>query len=559
MVRRFDRSVQTDTQAKPACPEVGAASGALVRRVPTTLCSMRGAIAAGHQLTAEAGAEILAEGGNAVDACLAAAFASWVTESPLTGPGGGGFLLVHRARDRTDRLLDFFTAIPGHGLTGRLEPHMESIDIDFDGSSSQVFLVGPGSCAVPGAAAGLEAAHRRYASLPWHRLLEPAIGLARDGLELTPPQAYLHAILDLILRHTPEGRAVYGETGRITAGERLVMSDLSSTLERLAENGAAELYGGELGSAVVQHLQERGGLITQADLAAYRVIWRRPLRVRYEDHAFVSNPPPSSGGILIGYGLTLLNRLPASDPGTAEAIAILVAVMAEQSRAREGTFAGDLHRGGLARKLYAEETVLEALQRLERAAPAPDERAGAPGTTHISVVDERGNAASLTASTGSGSGVVVPGTGIHLNNMLGEYDLNPLGRRARPGSRLTSMMAPSLVLDDERPRLVVGSAGSIRLRGAILQIVVNVAQHGMPVEDAIAAPRIHLDEGRVHCEGGSDQAELDRLEALGYELVRWRRRNLYFGGASAVERLADGNLAAAGDPRRGGHGIVVSA
>ena len=166
---------------------------------------MRGAIAAGHRLTAEAGAEILAEGGNAVDACLAAAFASWVAESPLTGPAAGGFLLVHRARDRTDRLLDFFVALPGRGSDKPPEPHMESIDIDFDGSSSQVFLVGPGSCAVPGSVAGLEAAHKRYASLPWRRLIEPAIALARDGVELTPPQAYLHAILDLILRHTAGG------------------------------------------------------------------------------------------------------------------------------------------------------------------------------------------------------------------------------------------------------------------------------------------------------------------------------------------------------------------
>jgi len=519
---------------------------------------MRGAIAAGHRLTAEAGAEILAEGGNAVDACLAAAFASWVAESPLTGPGAGGFLLVHRARDRADRLLDFFAAVPGHGLSGPVEPHMESIDIDFDGSSSQVFLVGPGSCAVRGAAAGLETAHRRYGSIPWHRLFEPAITLAREGVELTPPQAYLHAILDLILRHTPEGRAVYGETGRITAGERLVMSDLATTLKRLAEGGARELYGGELGCAVVGHLQEQGGLITEADLAAYRVIWRRPIRVPYEGDEFVSNPPPSSGGILIGYGLSLLDRLSATGgPGSAEAMSTLVEVMHEQSFVRAGSFASDLHRGGLARKLYSEGAVREALTRMQRNEPVRKDEAGAPGTTHISVVDERGNAASMTASIGSGSGVIVPGTGIHLNNMLGEYDLNPPGRRVRPGARLTSMMAPSLVLDHERPRLVVGSAGSIRLRGAILQIVVNVVQHGMPVEEAIAAPRVHVDDDHVHCEGGCDQAELDRLEALGYELVRWRRRNLYFGGVSAVERLDDGSLAAAGDPRRGGHGIVV--
>ena len=172
-------------------------------------------------------------------------------------------------------------------------------------------------------------------------------------------------------------------------------------------------------------------------------------------------------------------------------------------------------------------------------------------------VDAEGNAASLTASTGSGSGVIVPGTGIQLNNMLGEYDLNPAGTEARPGLRLTSMMAPSLVVRNGRPRLVVGSAGSVRLRGAILQAVVNVIDHGLPVVEAVTAPRVHLDEPHVHCEGGADPAELDRLEERGYDVVRWRRRNLYFGGVSAVAVGRDGLLAAAGDPRRGGHGIVV--
>lgn len=146
---------------------------------------MKGAIAAGHPLTAEAGAAVLAEGGNAVDACIAAAFASWVAESPLTGPGAGGFLLVHRARDRKDRVLDFFVAKPGQGLSGEPPSAMEAIDVDFDGSSSQVFLVGAASCAVPGAPAGLEAAHRAYGTVPWPRLVEPAIELARKGVELT--------------------------------------------------------------------------------------------------------------------------------------------------------------------------------------------------------------------------------------------------------------------------------------------------------------------------------------------------------------------------------------
>ena len=188
-------------------------TGQAVPVLALRFAAMRGAIAAGHRLTAEAGAEILAEGGNAVDACLAAAFVSWVAESPLTGPAAGGFLLVHRARDRSDRLLDFFVSVPGRGSKRPPKPHMESIEIDFDATSQVVYLIGAGSCAVPGAVAGLEAAHERYGSLPWSRLLEPAIDLAREGVELTPQQAYLHAILDLILRHAPEGRAIYGEHG----------------------------------------------------------------------------------------------------------------------------------------------------------------------------------------------------------------------------------------------------------------------------------------------------------------------------------------------------------
>jgi gamma-glutamyltranspeptidase/glutathione hydrolase len=273
----------------------------------------------------------------------------------------------------------------------------------------------------------------------------------------------------------------------------------------------------------------------------------------------VSNAPPSTGGVLIAYALLLLDRAGlGGGPGSADAIARLVAVMGELGLAAGPGFTRRLHGGGLARELHDEGRVAEAARRLLEAQPpiVPDP-VEPSRTTHISVVDAEGNAASLTVSTGSGSGVIVPGTGIHLNNMLGEHHLSLARRRRRPGGRLTSMMAPSIVLEDGRPRLVVGSAGSARLRGAILQIVVNAIGHGLPVDEAITAPRVHLDGGHVHCEGGSDPAELDELERRGYDVVRWRRRNLYFGGAAAVEVRGDGTLAAAGDPRRGGHGIVV--
>ncbi len=288
------------------------------------------------------------------------------------------------------------------------------------------------------------------------------------------------------------------------------------------------------------------------------MIRRRPIRVSYRGHEFVSNPPPSSGGILIGYGLRLLDRLGTGGPaGSADALAQLAEVMRETTRARGGRFRSDLHRGGAARRLYSEASLRDGAERIRASLPGLVETAPR-GTTHISVVDARGNAASLTATIGSGSGVIVPGTGIQLNNMLGEYDLNPARPGALPGRRLTSMMAPSIVLEDDgRPRLIVGSAGSVRLRNAILQVVVNVLGHGDGVREAIERPRIHLQEPIVHCEGGHDPDELDGLEAHGFDIVRWRRRNLYFGGVAGVEFLDDGSLAAAGDPRRGGHGIVV--
>src|SRR5215218_6666617 len=199
---------------------------------------MKGAIAAGHPLTAEAGADVLRAGGNAVDACIAAAFVSWVTESPLTGPGGGGFMLVYRARDHAANLFDFFVSLPGFGLGPAERARMEDVDVDFDGSTHQIFHVGAASAAVPGAPLGLESVHRRYGSVPWASLIDPAIELARSGVELTRQQAYLHAILDLILRHTDEGRAIYGPGGeRLVAGDRLVLSDLATTLEILRDRG----------------------------------------------------------------------------------------------------------------------------------------------------------------------------------------------------------------------------------------------------------------------------------------------------------------------------------
>jgi gamma-glutamyltranspeptidase/glutathione hydrolase len=458
---------------------------------------MRGAVAAGHPLTAEAGAETLRRGGNAVDAAVAAGFASWVTESPLTGPGGGGFMLVHTPR--ATRLLDFFVTVP----TGeRSDP--EEITVTFSGDQTQQFRVGKGTCAVPGTAAGLELAHRTYGRLSWRDVVSPAIELARSGVEVTEGQAFLHEILGVVLRETP--------VAGLAVGARFVWADLARTLERIADGGAAVFYEGELAEGISSCVPS----ILRDDLRGYRPVWRRPIRVWYRDYEVVSNPPPSSGGVLIALGLRHLEE--PGDAGTPDAILRLTRAMEAQSRARQRR---------LSRKL------LEA-----------------GGTTHISVLDAKGNAASLSASTGAGSGVVVPGTGIHLNNMLGgELDLVVDDPRA--GERLASMMAPSLALADGRARLVLGSAGSNRLRGAIMQVVVNVLGHGMGVAAAIDYPRMHLEHGVLHLEPGLDPPPGP------WQPVPWPQRNLFFGGVSAVEQLDTGELSAAGDKRRSGAGIVV--
>jgi len=478
---------------------------------------MRGAVAGGHALTAQAGAQVLEAGGNAVDAAVGAALVSWVAESPLTGPGAGGFMLVHRGRDKSTRVFDFFTAIPGLG-DDTPPREMDHVDVDFSGGSVQRFRIGAASCAIPGAALGLETAHKAFGRLPWRDLFQPAIELARKGVQLNDGQAYLHRILDLILRHTPEANEIYDNGGGpLHTGDTLVQNDLAHTLELLAEHGAQELYTGELGRQIVEHVRAGGGSFTQRDLNEYRVVRRRPVNTRFCGEEFYSNPPPSRGGMLIAYGLPLLEELGVGEPGRADAIDALARVMREQWL-------------------------------------APHSPVVNRGTTHISVIDQRGNAVALTASTGAGSGIVVPGTGIHMNNMIGEFDI---ARKPPPGKRLSSGMSPSLVLSSGAPHLVVGSAGSLRLRGAVLQIVVNVVGHGLPVEDAIERPRVHLDEQDVlHCEGGHDPAELDKLEQMGWNVQRWRSRNLFFGGAAAVTS-ADGELGAAGDPRRGGAGVVV--
>jgi gamma-glutamyltranspeptidase/glutathione hydrolase len=489
----------------------------------------RGVVAAGHPLSAEAGAAVLRAGGNAVDAALAAMLTSFAAEPLLTGLGAGGYMLVVPPGGEP-QLLDFFVEVPGRGADHDARAELVPVSVSF-GDAVQVFNAGAASVGAYGMPHGICAASERFGTMPLPELVAPAAALARGGVALTAEQAYVIEILEGICRLTPEVEAIFAPAGRLLGeGDTLVQAELADTLELLAAEGARPFYEGEIARAVADLLSAHGGLLTRADLSAYETVTRRPVRAAYRGREVLSNPPPSAGGTLIAYALALLEAGGASAPTPAQLVAAMSAAQAE----RTPQFLDGLAQEGFLDRFLA---------------------ARLGSTTHVSVIDGDGGACSVTSSNGEGAGIVVPGTGIHLNNMLGEQDLNPLGfHRFPPGRRLPSMMAPTVVLRDGRPELVLGSAGSNRIRSAVLQTIVAVVDHGLSAGEAVRAPRLHFEDGIVYAEPGAETAA---LEADGVALAPFRALNLFFGGVQAVERAADGTLSGGGDPRRGGAAVLA--
>jgi gamma-glutamyltranspeptidase/glutathione hydrolase len=513
--------------------------------------SARGVVAAGHPLTAEVGARVLRDGGNAVDAAIASVLTSCVTESPLTGLGAGGYMLVHEGSETV--VLDFFVAVPGLDGTER-SSELVPIPIYFTPDIPQVFHIGAASCGVPGTPAGMVAASERFGSVPLTELAAPAAALARDGFAVNAEQAFFFEILEPILTHYDEAARVYAPEGRMLgAGDEFTFPELGDALERLGAQGAAPFYEGETAAAIADWVGERGGTLGTADLAAYEPIARTPVEVGFRGRRVWTNPPPSSGGILIAYALALLEEL--GEFGTERVVGAMEAAQAARS---EDFLAGLLTDGYAAdfldpeRIRRAADDVASAILAGRGPAPVPEDPLGS--TTHITAVDGEGGCASVTCSNGTGSGLIVPGTGVHVNNMLGEQDLNPHGyHRHQPGIRLPSMMSPTIVLRGGELEAGLGSGGSNRIRSAILQTVVRLLVEGDAVADAVVAPRVHFEDGSVQAEPGIDETVLERLSDRGYEVTRWTARNVFFGGVHAVARdPATGELSAGGDPRRGG-------
>jgi gamma-glutamyltranspeptidase/glutathione hydrolase len=488
----------------------------------------RGVIAAGHPLTAQAGAEVLRAGGNAVDAAVGAMLMSFAAEPLLTGLGAGGHMLVAGAGEEPV-LLDFFVQAPARRQDGGAA-ELDAVDVSF-GDAVQVFHIGPASCGIYGTPAGVCAAVERWGTMGLARLTAPAARAAREGVRLNAGQAYIAKILADLLTSTSECAALWAPNGHVLReGELLRNPDLGDALDRLGSDGAEPFYRGDIARAVCDWLATRGGALSAAELADYQAIEREPVRVSYRDRTVLTNPPPSAGGTLLAYSLALLDRGPRP-PRLAD---VLVAMESAQAE-RTPEFVEGLAQDGF----------------LERFLTA---RLGS--TTHISVLDSHGRACSVTCTNGEGSGVVVPGTGIHVNNVMGEEDLNPLGFHRHPaGRRMPSMMAPSIVLRDGAVELVLGSAGSNRIRSALLQTIVGVVDHGLGARDAVDAPRAHFEDRIIYHEPGIDMSSVRGLDPE-RDVVRFHSLNLFFGGVQAVHS-AGGVLTGAGDPRRGGVAVSV--
>ena len=521
------------------------------------MTTTRGAVACGHPATAAAAAEILAEGGNAFDAALAALCASTVAEPILGSLGGGGFLLAQRAGGEAV-LYDFFVETP---LGRRLVEEIDFYPIDADfGTATQEFHIGMGAIATPGVIAGLFAVHRDLGTLPMARLVEPAARMAREGVPLRPIDTYLFQVIGPILLARPEGRALFArhDGAPLAHGDVLRQPELADTLEALAREGAALFYKGEIGQRLIANCRTQGGQLSAEDLAAYEVVERRPLERTYRDARILTNPPPSSGGILIAFALELLARAeaPGADWGSAAHAATLLRVMALTNRARVETH---LHEAVAEAEEAAAAARLLDPRLLERY--AREVRGHAPrtrGTTHMSVVDAAGNVAALSVSNGEGCGYIVPGTGIMMNNMLGEEDINAHGFHAWPeGSRMSSMMSPTVIRRADGRLAALGSGGSNRIRTAILQVLVNLIDYEHEIAPAVAAPRLHLEAGVASVEGGFADEVAAAAGAFAERATVWPAHNLFFGGVHAVERASDGRFSAAGDPRRGGSTRIV--
>lgn len=456
--------------------------------------------------------------------------------------------------DGCTQLYDFFAQTPKTRSPGaRLFP----LEADF-GSTRQVFHLGAGSIAVPGCVAGILRIHEDHGRLPLRECAAPAIDFARSGIVITRHAARLLEVVSALYRATPEAAGVFASKTRpescLQEGEVFSNAAYAEFLELLVREGSRWFYEGDIGRLVSDYCADNGGHLRRADFEDYEVAIRKPLEVTHAGSRIWLNPPPSMGGFLIGCGLRV-----CADPQTTDFPAL------DHAGWRQWVTPLRLmtllrNREGLMQLLESEAPLIEPI--LARSSPL---RSAAEsllphaldmlrerGTTQISIIDQQGNAVSMTTSNGSGSAVILPGTGFMLNNMLGEEDLQPEGADTwQPGRRLASMMCPALAHLPSGDLVATGSGGSNRIRSTLLQILRHLTETSLPLEEAILAPRLHWENGFLHAEEHAGPLHEFSRES-GWQYVSHRVPNLFFGGAHSVVRHANGGVSGMGDPRRGG-------
>jgi len=499
-----------------------------------------GSVAAGHKSTATTAMDILKDGGNAFDASIAAVFVSMTSEYCLTGACGGGIMLAY-PNNSDPVIFDFFIQTPNKNKSRILD--FFPVEINF-GSSTQTFHIGKGSIGVPGNIAGLLHIHSKLGSIPLKRIIAPAIQIAKQGTKINKSQEYLFNLLDPILTSSSDGKILFKPLGTtMRDGDTFKNPDFANFLEQLTIEGANYLYNNR-GSSLIIDLMKDGGLINRNDLLDYQVIERKPLITKFYDKIIITNPPPSNGGSLISFILNLLsNKFKKHEVNQRE----LIIAMRLAQIVRKDINVKKLDIKNLFNKQFYNKYFDIYHGNIEE--NTYKDKSGSGSTTHVSIVDSSNNCSSITTSNGAGSGYIVPDTGIMMNNMLGEEDLNPEGFHSWDTTkRMQTMMSPTIISGKLGPELILGSGGSNRIRSAIQQVIINNYINQMDLKNSIYSPRLHLDGEIIHCEKGLDYQNFDFTWS---KINQWDGKNLFFGGVNAVTKNE-----AVGDHRRNGYGLI---
>jgi gamma-glutamyltranspeptidase / glutathione hydrolase len=498
------------------------------------------AVAATGQQALEAGLAVAAHGGNAVDAALATAFTALATEPGMVSFGGGAYVAVWPAGEQPV-VVDGNVEMPGRGADpARFGRGVREVRTDYGGGVTM--MAGHGSVATPGIVPAFAVAADRYAALPWARLVEPAATAARAYPMGRAASRYLAFVADTLFAEDPEARAlVTGEGGALlSGGEERANVALAETLERLAVEGPALFSTGDVGRALAASMAEHDGLVTADDLAAYEPVVRPAHLIEAGSWTVAVNPPPAVGGPMLAVMLRELAR--RGDWTWGDVIEIQRAVLSYRTSVHD--FSRDLEADGTDLLARVGEHGLTALR-------------GSSSTANVSAVDSEGNACTITMSSGYSAGLVIPGTGILLNNSLGEVELNRLGVHAlEPGTRLASNMAPTTARSESGRLLAIGSPGADRITTALMLVLGQGCLHDRDLHSAIAAPRIHLrlvgdgPAARFVVEHEADEGIRAAVARAGLPSHEYAEPHMYFGGVGAAAVSPSGDLQAAGDARR---------